>query len=261
MYDRTPEKSLKAFKASASLALENLSPGELPSVPTVIPTQRSSPYKFNLTKTDHKNGTRNVGVIVGGVLGGVVFMVVLAMSFVFLVVRKKRGEEENNGRLSWPGKPSIDITRKQKRGNDKVVDVRDLGSGGAYRLPFGDQSIHIISRILRPWEAGACERDGHFYDEQNTEISIVYGTWKNSPFDTSHSGALSVPSCPIHVTRILILILMTSPIIQYYGSFASLGSPTLLNQHEWVGGKRKKLSLAASRSSDHRQADRAAKYE
>ncbi|PWW72468.1 hypothetical protein C7212DRAFT_302054 [Tuber magnatum] len=111
MCDRTPQKSLGAFRESASLALENLSPGEIPSAPTVIPTRRPSPYTFNFTNTDNNNKPiRNVGAIVGGVLGGVIFLVILATTVVFLVMRKKSNEEGYNNRgvgiggyvIGWP---------------------------------------------------------------------------------------------------------------------------------------------------------------
>lgn len=97
MYLRTPQKSLEAFKASASLAPENLSPGQTPSAPTRIPTQRSSPNKFNFTDTNSGNSVKNVGAIVGSVLGGVIFLVILATLAVFLVMQRKGREEESDG--------------------------------------------------------------------------------------------------------------------------------------------------------------------
>ena len=93
---RTPQKSLEAFKASASLAPENLSPGELPSAPTIIPTHRSSPNKFNFTNSDNSNSIKNVGAIVGSVVGGVIFLVILATLAVFLVMQKQSSEEESD---------------------------------------------------------------------------------------------------------------------------------------------------------------------
>jgi hypothetical protein len=99
----TPQKSLEAFKASASLALENLSPGEMPSVPTLIPTQRSSPNRFNLTSAGNDKVIKNVGAIVGGVLGGVIFLVVIATFVVFLVTRRKSDEGGNNRRTGTGG--------------------------------------------------------------------------------------------------------------------------------------------------------------
>jgi len=98
MYVRTPQKSLEAFKASASLAPENLSPGETPSAPTRIPTHRSSPNPFNFTNSDNNgNSVKNVGAIVGSVLGGVIFLVILATLVVFLVMQRKGREEESDG--------------------------------------------------------------------------------------------------------------------------------------------------------------------
>ena len=97
LYVRTPQKSLEAFKASASQAPENLSPGETPSAPTRVPTQPSSPNGFNFTDADNGHPVKNVGAIVGGVLGGVIFLVILVTLAVFLVMRRKGREGENDG--------------------------------------------------------------------------------------------------------------------------------------------------------------------
>ncbi|RPA91521.1 hypothetical protein L873DRAFT_1714069 [Choiromyces venosus 120613-1] len=88
VYDRTPKRSLEGFKASASLAPDNLSPGERPSVPTIIPTPRSS-NRFNFTNADNDKTITNVGAIVGSILGGVIFLVILVTLVVFPVMRKK----------------------------------------------------------------------------------------------------------------------------------------------------------------------------
>jgi hypothetical protein len=153
----TPERSLAAYRAAAANAPRNLSPGEEPRPPPPAATEPFNPFfpnfngsndfnNTNFRKNNRDSGVTNVGAIVGGVLGGVVFMIVVITSSVFAVMRcrdrrarrKAEGFAGKGFGLGWEVTSSRPASRKKGR-----IDRREIGrpkvrdSGG----PFGSGRV------------------------------------------------------------------------------------------------------------------------
>ncbi|KAI5803841.1 hypothetical protein EDC01DRAFT_473304 [Geopyxis carbonaria] len=144
----TPTRSLAAFKAAAALAPFNLSPGELP--PRQQPQTPRNPFAGRNRTTSASNANlnssrvTNVGAIVGGVLGGVVFMIVAFTAAVFGIMRRRDRIEarrrEGQGNSGKGGKGGGG-TRSPPR--SRGIDVRAIGkpmleSGSG---PFGSGRV------------------------------------------------------------------------------------------------------------------------
>ncbi|KAI5844356.1 hypothetical protein DFP73DRAFT_548977 [Morchella snyderi] len=120
----TAEQSLEKFREAASKAPQNLSPGEVSSLRTeTTPPQRGGFHTgFNFTNADNDKTITNVGAIVGGVLGGVAFFVILVTFGVFLIARRRNGS----------GPPAAKV--KYKISKPEIVE-NNVG-GGSGKLTF-----------------------------------------------------------------------------------------------------------------------------
>ena len=141
----TLTRSLAAFKALAASAPLNLSPGEPLRPPAGVPNSNpDNPFSnfpnfngsgFNNTNFGNANkdsAFTNVGAIVGGVLGGVVFMIVVITSSVFAVMRCRDRRERR--RLEGAQRSS---SRKGKIDRAEIGRPKVRESGG----PFGSGRV------------------------------------------------------------------------------------------------------------------------
>lgn len=151
----TTQKSVAAFRAAAANAPYNLSPGEqLPSSTNLIPTDReprssdiltfsssSSSSSSQSSTTTSSFGNGNVGAIVGGVLGGVVFLILSVSASVFWLARKRREKERRARQLKFMG-AGRGRNRVAYRGAGGVVIGKPIVS--ERNGPFGVGRVAIV---------------------------------------------------------------------------------------------------------------------